>query len=118
MFISISKTIARFGGFRIGIGKRITKKNWWYFGVFLFFYGMVMLCWYAILAALWLIYAMCYGIWWCIKRIIQAISKGIDKSIDKEERITAGKRYCSSCGAEIRDGDSFCGKCGTPGVSE
>ena len=38
MFLSFSKTIAKFGGFRIGIGTRVSKKNAGYALMFLFFY--------------------------------------------------------------------------------
>lgn len=70
MFLSFSKTIAKFGGFRIGIGTRVSKKNAGYALVFLLFYYMFLMCWYMMIGCLWLIYAMCYGIYWCIKKLV------------------------------------------------
>ena len=40
MFMTFSKTIAKVGGFRVGIGTRITKKNAVVFAIILFFYWM------------------------------------------------------------------------------
>ena len=75
MFISLSKTIARFGGFRLGIGMRLNKKNAMWMWLILFFVGMFQLMWGMMLICGWLIYAMFYGLYWCIKKIIRASSK-------------------------------------------
>ena len=74
MFISLSKTIGRVGGFRIGIGKRITAKNaWWMFLIMAFVYlGQFM--WYMLVLMFWLMYAMCYGMWWLMKAMFKGIA--------------------------------------------
>ena len=72
MFLSFSKTIAKFGGFRLGIGARLSKKNAvWMLWLFMFI-AMFKLTWYMLLLCGWLMYAMCYGMYWCIKKIICA----------------------------------------------
>lgn len=75
MFISLSKTIARFGGFRLGIGMRLNKKNAIWAWLILFFIGIFQLMWAMILICGWSIYAMFYGLYWCIKKIIYVLSK-------------------------------------------
>ena len=65
MFISFSKTLAKVGGFRLGV--RMTKKNAAYMWMILFLVSMLKLTWYMLVLTLWLMYAMCYGIYWCIK---------------------------------------------------
>lgn len=75
MFFSFSKTIARFGGFRLGLGIRITKKNAVWIALLTMFVAMFQLMWYMLLLCGWMIYAVCYGIYWCIKKIIVASSK-------------------------------------------
>lgn len=80
MFISFSKTLARVGGFRIGCGIRITKKNavWASFAVF--FVALFQLMWYLTVGMLWLCYAVFYGLFWCFKGAflgIRAISRKI-----------------------------------------
>ena len=75
MFISLSKTIARFGGFRLGIGMRLNKKNAIWLSLIIMFVAMFQLMWYMLLLCGWMIYAVCYGIYWCIKKIIVASSK-------------------------------------------
>ena len=52
MFLSLSKTLARFGGFRLGLGLRLTKKNaiWMLFLVMFVYllqamwYMMILIC--------------------------------------------------------------------------
>ena len=75
MFISLSKTIARFGGFRLGIGMRLNKKNVIWLSLIVMFVAMFRLIWYMLLLCGWMVYAVCYGIYWCIKKIIGASSK-------------------------------------------
>ena len=75
MFFSLSKTIARFGGFRLGLGIRISKKNMLWMSLLLFFVLMVKLMWYMMIVAFWLMYAMFYSIYWCIKKTVQAFKK-------------------------------------------
>ena len=75
MFISFSKTIARFGGFRLGIGMRLNKKNAIWMSLIILFVAMFQLMWYMLILCGWLIYAVCYAIYWCIKKIIFLSSK-------------------------------------------
>ena len=75
MFISFSKTIARFGGFRLGIGMRLNKKNAIWMSLIVLFVAMFQLMWYMLILCGWMMYAVCYGIYWCIKKIIGASSK-------------------------------------------
>jgi len=75
MFLSFSKTIAKIGGFRIGIGTRINKKNAGYALIGVVFYYMLLMCWYMMVGCLWLVYAMCYGFYWVIKKIILLIKE-------------------------------------------
>lgn len=60
MFVSLSKTLTKFGGFRLGLGLRITKKNICYIGIFLFFYYMFLFAWYFLIIVFWLIGIMLY----------------------------------------------------------
>ena len=75
MFISFSKTIARFGGFRLGVGMRLNKKNAIWMSLIVLFVAMFQLMWYMLILCGWMMYAVCYGIYWCIKKIIGASSK-------------------------------------------
>ena len=97
MFLSLSKTFAKVGGFRLGAGIRITKKNAIYMSIILAFVVSIQLCWYMMVLCFWLMYAMIYmmwrlicilargfwwlissmyrGIWWCIKQIAQLINE-------------------------------------------
>ena len=84
MFIAISRPIAKIGKTRINAGFRITKKNWYYMLIALFVYWMLMLCVYMVVFAGWCIYAICYGLWWCIKKIIKLISEAIRKRKQKD----------------------------------
>lgn len=77
MFFSFNKTIARFGGFRLGVGTRMTKKNAFLFFLVMLFVYIFKLMWYMMLLVGWLIYAMCYGMYWCIKKIANSISNKI-----------------------------------------
>ena len=136
MFISFSKTIARVGGLRIGVGKRITAKNAWWMLLVVCFVAVFKFMWYMCVFILWLVYAMLYGMWWCCKKIIQGVvglirvigsikasnsnSNSIHSSSIYEKAVTMdpkenkqSRKYCSNCGAEIKDGNAFCSECGT-----
>ena len=73
MFVSLSKTFAKFGMFRIGAGMRITKKNAAWMLVIMMFVWMFQLMWCMIVLCFWLMYAVCYGIYWCIKKLVTAL---------------------------------------------
>lgn len=75
MFISLSKTLARFGGFRLGVGFRLNKKNAAWAWIVLLLVGMFQLTWGMIVLCGWMIYAMAYGFYWCIKKIACALAK-------------------------------------------
>ena len=78
MFVSFSKTIAKFGGFRLGIGMRMSKKNAVLMYLIIMFVAMFKLVWYMLLLCGWLMYAMCYGMYWCIKKIASSVSQNRD----------------------------------------
>lgn len=78
MFVGFSKTIARFGGFRLGLGMRMSKKNAAWMCLAIMFVAVFKLMWYMLLLCGWLVYAMCYGIYWCIKKIVSSISQKRD----------------------------------------
>ena len=74
MFISLSKTLARFGGFRLGVGMRITKKNALWMSFIVMFVCMIKATWYMMILCGWIIYAMFYGIIWCVKKSVNAFT--------------------------------------------
>lgn len=135
MFFTFSKTIARVGGFRIGIGKRITSKDAWWMCIILFFIGIFKLCWYVMLLGFWLTYAFFYGMWWCCKKIWGVIARlfrsarnaeyryvdnrVIDSaSFKTDENLATGNiemkaKYCTNCGSEVAEGNLYCVNCGT-----
>lgn len=76
MFLSLSKTFAKIGGARLGLGIRITKRNAPYMCLIVFFISMFQLMWYMLILCFWLMYAMCYGIYWCIKQIVLKAKQG------------------------------------------
>lgn len=132
MFITLSKTIGHFGGFRLGVGTRITSKNIWYMGIFIFFIWMFKLMWYALVLTFWMMYAMCYGTFWLCKKLVQLVFKSgkVAKEVIEEnqqvnqtyEQIVdstaedisemSAKKFCSNCGSELNEANLFCVKCG------
>lgn len=70
MFISFSKMLGN-SRLRLGAGIRVTKKTAAYMIFFLMFYWMLILCFYMVAFSIWLVYAMGYGVYWCIKKIVQ-----------------------------------------------
>lgn len=75
MFVSFSKTIAKFGGFRLRVGMRRNKKNGILMALIIMTVAMFKLVWYMMLLCGWLMYAICYGIYWCIKKLVGSLSK-------------------------------------------
>lgn len=61
MFVSLSKTLTKFGGIRLGI--RITKKNAWWMWIAIIYVQLFKLMWYMLVMCLWIIYAVYYGLW-------------------------------------------------------
>ena len=127
MFITFSKTIARFGGVNIRVGKRIKASNAW---LIIGLFGFFKLIWSLFVLMFWLYYALFYGIWWCCKKIVQSINKycrrtksshsnpslSLLKTEVKDERIPVRdnhvKKYCPYCGADVKEGSAFCISCG------
>lgn len=75
MFLSFHKTIAKFGGFRLGLGIRANKKNSFLIYLLIMCVSVLQLTWYMMLLTGWIVYATCYGIYWCIKKLVKACSK-------------------------------------------
>lgn len=75
MFVGFSKTLAKFGGFRLGLGIRITKKNVLWASLVVLFVSCFQLLWYSVLFFFWLIYAFFYSAYWCIKTISKRIKE-------------------------------------------
>ena len=71
MFLSLSKTLARFGGFRLGVGVRMTKKNSIGALLLIMFLSIFKMMWYLMIVCFWMFYAVGYGAYWCIKKIPQ-----------------------------------------------
>lgn len=82
MHISLSKAMKMCGG-RLGLGIRITKKNAAYMWVVLLIVVMVQLTIYMMIPCLWLIYAMMYGLVWCIVKLFKAIGNGLKRLATK-----------------------------------
>lgn len=80
MFISFSKTVAKFGGFRLSVGTRVSKSNFWWAALIVMFVAIFKLTWYMMLLCGWMMYAMCYGIYWCIKKIVETCKKRKDET--------------------------------------
>ena len=138
MFISLSKSFGKVGGFRIGIGKRVTSKNAWWLALIVFFVAIFQLMWYMMVFCFWLMYAMCYGLWWCIKKPVQGLIILIKKTLSKKAEIKKlGKSvasgftsdsaenanepvaeevnkisFCPYCGVKLEEGNAFCTNCG------
>lgn len=64
MFISLSKTLARFGGMRLGVGMRVTKNNIIWMSLIAMFVLLMKAMWYMMIICFWLLYATIYGIIW------------------------------------------------------
>ena len=141
MFVSLSKTIGRVGGVRIGVGKRITSQNAWWMFLALAFVYLFKLMWYMIVFMCWCMYAMFYGMWWLCKAAYKGIVKmikgtatvtgtaigthsaemgknvvnnAINNTSDASHTMMGQHRYCAYCGNEITPGNKFCIKCGKP----
>lgn len=69
MFVSLSKTFTKFCGFRFGLGIRITKNNAIWALLMASFVCVLQMMWYMLVLFFWIIYALFYGIIWCVKAI-------------------------------------------------
>lgn len=73
MFVSLSKTLTKFGGLRLGLGLRLNRSNAaWMLFVLMFVY-IFQAMWYMMIVCGWLVYAVCYGVYWCIKKLVETI---------------------------------------------
>ena len=73
MFVGISKTLAKFGGVRFGVGLRITKNNAIWMSFVVMFVSLMQAVWYMMIISFWLMYAICCGLFLGIKKLIQTI---------------------------------------------
>jgi hypothetical protein len=83
MFISLSKTLARFGGFRLGVGMRMSKKNAPYLFIFAIMMLLFKMMWYMIVLTFWLMYAVIYGTFWILKKMFKISVPFVDKLFNK-----------------------------------
>lgn len=70
MFISCSKMLTKFGGFRLGLGLRITKNNIMWMSFIIMFVSILQACWYMMLLVFWMFYGMVYGTIYIVKKIL------------------------------------------------
>lgn len=82
MFLSLSKTLAKCGGFRLGLGIRMTKKNAVWMSMILLFVYMFQLTWYMMVLVFWMMYALFYGMFWCIRALFRLFIKPKKKAPD------------------------------------
>lgn len=79
MFISLSKTLTKVGGVRLGVGMRITKSNSIWMSLLVMMVQMFKAMWYLMVVMFWMIYAMFYGLYlaykWLFKFMIIAYKK-------------------------------------------
>lgn len=78
MHFTLSKAL-KLGGFRLGAGLRITKKNALWMPWVVMMVCVFQLCWYMMVLCFWVIYAVCYGMIWCIRGIFRAIRRAAQK---------------------------------------
>ena len=75
MYLSLSKTMAKFGKLRLGLGIRITKKN----AIFMLFVSFIVatfqLMWYMLVFMFWLMYVIFYGFFLGCKKIAEKIKE-------------------------------------------
>lgn len=86
MFIGISKPLAKIGGLHLGVGFRITKKNAAYMLTFLSLYYIFKFMLYVIVLCLWLAYAVYYGLFWCIKKLVIFVVECVRERIRARNR--------------------------------
>lgn len=79
MFVSFSRRLKSLGGFRLGVGLRLTKGNCWYMLFVFLFIGVIYLCLYSVLAGGWIIYYLLYGLYKMYYFIFKYAAIGIKK---------------------------------------
>lgn len=85
MFIGLSKTLARFGGFRMGLGIRVTRKNYLATAPLFIIICILQMYYYIILTMCWLVYAMFY----VLVVIFILIYRGISKAVRSLKKLLA-----------------------------
>ena len=71
MFIGLSKTLARFGGFRLGVGMRLTKNNIIWMSFIVMFVYLLKATWYMMIICFWIVYALYYGMFHCCRELLK-----------------------------------------------
>lgn len=79
MFLSFSKTLKKMGGFRLGFGMRMNKKNAIFVCFAMLFVWTFQLMWYMIVGAGWLLYFMLYALYKIYYFIFKYCAIGIKK---------------------------------------
>lgn len=72
MFISLSRVFAKIGGFKMGLGVRITKKNAIWMSFVVCFVCILQATWYMMVLCFWLVYVMIYAM---VKGIVALVRK-------------------------------------------
>lgn len=96
MFVGFSQGLRRMGGFRIGAGLRLTRRNAMFMIWLLFFVAIIWLMWKMILLAGWGLYFMLYGLYlcykylflgafWCVKKVFALITGRKDEAPPADE---------------------------------
>lgn len=75
MFLSLSKTMVKFGGVRLGVGMRMSKKNAPYLAIFAGIMLIFKFMWSMMIVCFWLMYALGYGIIIASKKLIPYLKK-------------------------------------------
>ena len=83
MFISLSKTLARVGGVRLGLGIRMTKNNIIWMSLIIMTIQIFKAMWYMMIVVFWLMYAMIYGVVWLYCKMFKTSIPLFKKLFDK-----------------------------------
>ena len=86
MFISLSKTLAKFGGVRIGFGMRVNKSNMIWMSLIVMFIQLMKATWYMMIVVFWLMYAMIYGVVWLYCKMFKTSIPIFKKLFEKIEQ--------------------------------
>lgn len=88
MYISLSKTLAKFGGFRLGVGMRVTKKNSLIMALVICMASIFKAMWYILIICGWLVYIMYYGLFQLCKKSINPLKNTIKNTTNKKDGIS------------------------------
>lgn len=73
MFLTFDKTVAKFGGVRVGVGIQLTKKDMRRLSFLMMVISICKLMWTVAIACGWAIYALFYGVYWVVKWAVKQI---------------------------------------------